>query len=178
MKISDEYKNYSVIDSFYTERPLKNKVKIEGYQFVRFGNGEFGVVTSSVYIRPEGEGQNASRYVDIFEKGKETNIKDTFEYLKRRHLHQTVEKKDLMKAIELKDGQQITASIEDIKVNKDNGTAEVKLDSDKKKLVLQVKQEYAQHLKAGQQIAIVRKQEGIKINVLRQHTLSLTRSIE
>ena len=176
-KVNDDNNKFSIVESFFEERILANKTKFNGYQLVKYQSGEFAIVNTTIYMMPDKEGGRARKYNDVINKGTEEGMRRIYALYKEHHLGIKPLKVSQLREFNLKDNQKVIAGITSINIDIKNGTAELKLETGKKKLLLKVDKGFAVNLKPGQKISILKVPEGIKINVIRARNIALKRSM-
>lgn len=168
---------FTILDSFFFDRKFPEKDVFKGYQLVRYADGDFGIIYKSVGVKIEEKDRGAYTLESAHEKGPEADIRRTFEYLKTKNLGVALEKPEKVRSFKLRENEQIVARVVTITKDINTGLAELRLMVGDKKLIMKIKSAHAQNLDKGHHISINGTKEGIKINVLREHARTISRTI-
>jgi hypothetical protein len=169
--------DFTVIDSFFSDKKFPDKDVFKGYQLVKYSDGEYGIIYKSVGVKVNENERVAYTLESAHEKGIETEIRKTFESLKLKNLEASLEKPEKVRSFQLKENEQIVAQVVTITRDMNTGVAELRLMADQKKLILKIKNEHSRNLEEGHRISLNGTKEGIKINVLRERALTIGRSL-
>lgn len=168
---------FTVLDSFFFDKQFPEKDVFKGYQLVRYADGDFGIIYKSVGVKIEEKERGAYTLESAHEKGPEADIRKTFNYLKTKNLGIAVEKPEKVRSFSLQENEQIVARVMTITKDINTGLAELRLMAGDKKLIMKIKSVHAKNLEQGHQISINGTKEGIKINVMKEHARTLSRTM-